>query len=194
MISELNDRFKIVLGSNSPRRRELLEQLALKFTLRPSPYEEDLSVDLVPEAIPEFLAEQKALGLVDSLRENELIITADTLVILENRILGKPIDEKEAFDMIKSLSGKWHKVITGVCLMSKTFKIAFSEITEVHFRELNDEEIRYYVREYKPMDKAGAYGIQEWIGLIAVNEIKGCFFNVIGLPVPRLYKELMLIK
>lgn len=194
MITDLNDRFNIVLGSNSPRRKELLVQLGLKFTIRPSDYVEVFSADLDPEKVPNYLAEQKALSLMDSLRENELIITADTLVIVGSRILGKPVDENEAFMMIKSLSGRWHKVITGVCLLSQSLKKTFSETTEVHFRELNDEEIWHYINVYKPMDKAGAYGIQEWIGLAAVNEISGCFFNVIGLPVPKLYKELMLIK
>lgn len=194
MISRLNDRFKFVLGSNSPRRKELLEQLGLNFTIRPSGYDEVFTIDMEVEKIPEYLAEQKALDLADSLKGNELIITADTIVILGERILGKPANEDEAFEMIKSLSGKWHKVFTGVCLLSQSFKKTFSECTEVHFRELNDEEIWYYIKKYQPMDKAGAYGIQEWIGLAAVNEIKGCFFNVIGLPVPRLYKELLSIK
>ena len=194
MITDLNDRFNIVLGSNSPRRKELLVQLGLKFTIRPSDYVEVFSADLDPEKVPNYLAEQKALSLMDSLRENELIITADTLVIVGSRILGKPVDENEAFMMIKSLSGRWHKVITGVCLLSQSLKKTFSETTEVHFRELNDEEIWHYINVYKPMDKAGAYGIQEWIGLAAVHEISGCFFNVIGLPVPKLYKELMSIK
>ena len=193
MINELNDRFDFVLGSKSPRRKELLEKLGLKFVLRESFFEEVVDPQMAVENVPEFFAEQKALSLEHTLQEKELLITADTLVILEGKILGKPKDELESFEMIKSLSGKWHDVTTGMCLFNKNIKKTFSETTHVHFKELSDEEINYYVEHYNTLDKAGAYGIQEWIWLVAVNEIKGCFFNVIGLPVPRFYMELMIL-
>lgn len=190
-MKELNSKFKFVLGSQSPRRKELLEQLGLIFSVRIPEFDEDVKVDLPVTEVPEYLAEQKAMNLFQTLRENELLITADTLVILGNEILGKPQNEDDAYDKIRALSGKWHEVITGVCLMDNISKKTFSEKTQVHFRELSENEIRYYIKNFNPLDKAGAYGIQEWIGLVAVNEIRGCFFNVIGLPVPKLYEELI---
>ena len=190
MMDKLNSKYHFVLGSKSPRRSDLLEQIGLFFVTRHSSFEEIVDSTLPVETVPENLAMQKAMHLKDTLKDDELIITADTLVILDGEILGKPSDEKEALEMIQKLSGKWHKVITGMCLMTKDKKLTFSETTEVHFKELSDFEISYYVESYKPLDKAGSYGIQEWIGLIGVKEIKGCFFNVIGLPVPRFYQEL----
>jgi septum formation protein len=191
MIESLNKKYDVVLGSQSPRRKELLTQLGLNFTVRPSSFEEIADPSTPVNMVPAFLAEQKALDLSHTLKAKELLITADTLVILAGEILGKPRDENKAFDMIRSLSGKWHEVITGVCLLGSNAKCTFSETTHVHFKDLSDEEIWHYIQNYEVLDKAGAYGIQEWIGLVAVNEIKGCFFNVIGLPVPRLYKELV---
>ena len=191
MIEALNKRYHFILGSQSPRRKDLLTQLGLSFEVRPSPYQENHSEDVPVSILPEFLAEQKGLALKESLLENDVLITADTLVILEGKVLGKPKDLSEAFSMIRNLSGKWHQVTTGVCLLTHRSKSVFSETTQVHFKELSDEEINYYINHYEVLDKAGAYGIQEWIGLVAVNEIKGCFFNVIGLPVPRLYKSLI---
>jgi septum formation protein len=167
-----------------------LEQLGLQFSIRSSSYEEIIDNSRPAAEMPSYLAEQKAESLRETILENELLITADTLVMLNDVILGKPKDEEDAFNMIRSLSGKWHEVITGICLMTTEKQISFAETTEVHFKELSDEEISHYIEHYQPMDKAGAYGIQEWIGLVAVNEIKGCFFNVIGLPVPRFCKEL----
>lgn len=191
MIEKLNNTYRFVLGSQSPRRKELLSQLGLKFTIRPSSFEEVVDPSMNASLVPSYLAEQKAMDLSNTLKKDELIITADTLVIQEGKILGKPRSEDEAFEMIQSLSGKWHEVITGVCLLGNDCKKTFAETTQVHFKELSEEEIWYYIRNYEVLDKAGAYGIQEWIGLVAVNEIKGCFFNVIGLPVPKLYKELI---
>ena len=190
MIEALNSKYDFILGSKSPRRSDLLEQLGLQFTIRTSPYEEVFDNTRPAKEMSAYLAEQKAESLKDTIHENEVLITADTLVILNDIILGKPKDEEDAFRMIRSLSGKWHEVITGMCLMTKDKKKSFAETTHVHFKELSDEEIIHYIEHYKPLDKAGAYGIQEWIGLVAVNEIKGCFFNVIGLPVPRFCKEI----
>ncbi len=190
MMQELNSRYRFVLGSKSPRRSDLLEQLGLLFVIRSSDFDEVINDSISIEQMSEYLAEQKAESLRHTLHEKELLITADTLVISGDKILGKPSDEKEAFEMIKSLSGKWHKVTTGMCLLTKDKKHTFSETTEVLFKDLSDLEISYYIDNYKTLDKAGAYGIQEWIGLIGVKEIKGCFFNVIGLPVPRFYEEL----
>ncbi len=190
-MNDLNKRFHFVLGSKSPRRSDLLEQLGLIFVLRSSDFNEVIDDSVPIQHMSEYLAEQKGESLRHTLHDRELIITADTLVIFDGCILGKPVDEKEAFEMIKSLSGKWHKVTTGMCLLSEDKKHTFSETTEVHFKELSDFEINFYVENYKTLDKAGAYGIQEWIGLIGVKEIKGCFFNVIGLPVPRFYEELI---
>ncbi len=144
--------------------------------------------------MPQYLAEQKAESLRSSLKKKEMIITADTLVLSDGNILGKPENKKEAIEMISSLSGKWHEVTTGMCLMTEKKTKTFSETTQVHFRDLTEDEIKDYVKHYKPLDKAGAYGIQEWIGLIGVKEIKGCFYNVIGLPVPKFYEELISFK
>lgn len=182
--------YQFVLGSGSPRRKELLEQLGLEFIIRKSTFEEVVDPNMKASEVPLHFAEQKAEDLRPTLQENELIITADTDVILEGKILGKPASDREAIEMIRSLSGKWHEVTTGICLLSAEKKKVFAETTEVHFKDLSDAEIEYYVKHYQPLDKAGAYGIQEWIGLVGVNGIRGCFFNVIGLPVPRLWNEL----
>ena len=180
----------MVLGSASPRRKDLLAQLGVKFTIRPADVDEEFPEDLPTDDVAEWLARHKGEWLAPDLRDDEILITADTVVILNGKILGKPRDRNEAFEMLRSLSGKAHLVQTGVCLRTRERQRSFSERTEVFFRALNDDEIRHYIDHYQPMDKAGAYGIQEWIGLVAVEGIKGCFFNVIGLPVPRLYVEL----
>jgi septum formation protein len=187
--SGLSD-YHFILGSKSPRRKELLSQLGVEFEIRTSDEEEIIPSGIGASEVPEILASQKADFLKEDLKNNELLITADTLVILENRILGKPLDGDDAFKMLRSLSGKWHEVITGISLLTTEKALLFHETTQVHFTDISDEEITYYIDNYKPFDKAGAYGIQEWIGQTCVNEIKGCFFNVIGLPLPRLYREL----
>lgn len=189
-MKELSNQFDYVLGSKSPRRKDLLSQLGLSFTIRTSSFKEDDHSQLPASEVPEYFAKEKAYDLKPTLVENELLITADTDVILEGSILGKAKNKDEASIMLNNLSGKWHEVTTGMCLLTRKKESSFSETTRVKFKDLTRSEIEYYIEVYKPFDKAGAYGIQEWIGLIGVEKIEGCFFNVIGLPVPRFYKEL----
>ena len=185
------DKYNIILASNSPRRKELLGGLDLEFQVKVIPgLEESYPESLPARQIPAYLAEQKASAYLDSLEDNDLLITADTIVWNNNQVIGKPADRDEAIAMIRSLSGHEHQVITGVCLTTKSFKKTFSVTSSVRFAELTDKEIIYYVDKYRPFDKAGAYGIQEWIGYVAVENIEGSFYNVMGLPVQRLYKEL----
>ena len=181
---------KILLASKSPRRRQLVQELGLPFEVVDVDVEEKLSHRLSPCNTAKALAKLKADAFSKSLADNEILLTADTIVVFDGTILGKPKTKKEAFEMIRSLSGRQHYVYTGVCLKSRNRQQLFAERTTVHFRHLNDEAIRYYIDNYKPMDKAGAYGIQEWIGLFGVERINGCFYNVMGLPVPRICKEL----
>jgi septum formation protein len=180
----------ILLASNSPRRHELLRQAGLEFTVVQNLMEEIFPEDLPSEEVPRFLAEQKAEFNKVFLEGDAVLITADTIVKLGDQILGKPNSTPEAVALLKSLSGKWHEVITGVCLLSRTLKVSFSETTRVKFRKITEEEIDYYVRNYMPYDKAGAYGIQEWIGLIGIDSIEGSYFNVVGLPINRVWYEL----
>jgi septum formation protein len=186
-----NRKYKIYLCSNSPRRRELLTQLQVPFEVMTSKdvdevYPDNLSV----EKIPEYLANLKANAYVEDIETDTLLITADTVVISDGIILGKPKDSDDAKVMLRALSGKTHKVITGVAIVTKEKRVSFSVATDVTFAEITDEEIAYYVEKFRPMDKAGAYGIQEWIGCVAVEGIYGSFYNVMGLPVQRLYREL----
>lgn len=182
---------RLILASNSPRRRQLLGDCGLEYTLAQRyEVEEVYPADMVAEQVPEYLAGLKSDGYPEQLLEGDVLITADTVVILGDRILGKPADRDEAVEMIRALSGKTHTVVTGVMLRSATAKHSFSSHSKVTFRALREEEIEYYVDTYSPLDKAGAYGIQEWIGYVAVEHIEGSFYNVIGLPVQRLYVEL----
>jgi septum formation protein len=180
---------EIILASASPRRKELLAGLGVEFEVIPSNVDEVYSADMPLENVPEYLAELKADSLSEKYPE-QIIVSADTVVILENEILGKPIDIDDAIQMIKKLSGKKHEVITGVCIIAGKEKHLFSDRTEVYFKTLKDSEIAYYVHQYKPMDKAGAYGVQEWIGYVAVEKIVGSFYNVMGLPVNKVYSIL----
>ena len=183
--------YKIVLASNSPRRKELLSGLGIKYEVKTLPgIEESYPDTLKAEEIPLYIACEKAAAYRDIMSPDELIITADTIVWLDGVVMGKPYDEEDARQMLRKLSGKTHQVITGVCLSTVEFQRSFSTVTEVTFAELSTEEIDYYVRAYRPMDKAGSYGIQEWIGFIGVRKISGSYFNVMGLPVQRLYTEL----
>ena len=182
--------YKIVLGSQSPRRKELLAGLGYTFTCRTTEAEELFPDALYAEEIPIFLSKLKAEALMPTLQEDELLITADTIVWHRQRVLGKPHDEEEAIAMLNSLSGATHEVITGVTLTTLQRQHSFAVNTKVRFACLTDEEITHYIHQFKPMDKAGAYGIQEWIGYIGVEHIEGSYFNVMGLPVQRLYKEL----
>ena len=181
--------FNIILGSQSPRRKELLAGLDIEFTTKVIPGLEETYPDtLQGEEIPIYLAEQKADAY--TLEDNDLLITADTIVWLDGHVYGKPADEAEAREMLRSLSGKTHDVITGVCVRTNKKNVSFASTTKVRFAELTDAEIEHYVNKYRPMDKAGAYGIQEWIGYIGVEHIEGSYFNVMGLPIQRLYTVL----
>ena len=181
--------YHIILASNSPRRKELLGGLDLEYEVRVVPgIEENYPDGLTPEQIPQYLACQKAQAY--TLSAGEMLITADTVVVLGGEVLGKPADEAEAKAMLAKLSGKTHAVVTGVALTTLTKQHAFHVVTEVTFKQFTQQEIDYYVTTYRPLDKAGAYGIQEWIGFIGVTALKGSFFNVMGLPVQRIYEEI----
>lgn len=182
---------KLVLASNSPRRKELLKGLGYDFEVR--------IIDNIDESYPEglpcrdipcYIAEAKAEAYKPTLAEDELLITADTIVVLDGRVLGKPKDADDARRMLRALAGRTHQVITGVSLTAADRQRTFACVTDVEFAPLSDAEIDYYVERYKPLDKAGAYGIQEWIGFVAVRGINGSYFNVMGLPIQRLYTEL----
>ena len=181
---------KIVLGSASPRRKQLLEQLDVKCEVRKKEVAEDYPATLSPRDVPVYLAELKAQPLIPNLEENEVLLTSDTVVILEGQILEKPANRAAAFDMLKRLSGKMNEVVTGVHLRSREDTASFYVSTQVFFKSLKTEEIEYYIEHYRPFDKAGAYGIQEWIGQIGVERISGCFYNVMGLPVQKVWEIL----
>ncbi|MGN0091974.1 MAG: Maf family nucleotide pyrophosphatase [Alistipes sp.] len=190
----LHDRLKnyrLILASASPRRRELLAGCDLEFTLAPRfECEECYPSDLPAENVAEYLAQLKSRAYPFPLSDGDILLTADTVVIVDGAILGKPADEAQACVMLRRLSGRTHKVVTGVALRSSEQMRSFSVVSEVRFRTLTDEETAYYVEKYRPFDKAGAYGIQEWIGYVAIESIEGSFYNVMGLPVQRLYVEL----
>ena len=184
--------YHIILASNSPRRKELLGGLGLDYEVCTLPgIDESYPDTLQGEDIPVYISSKKASAYLDSLKNNELLITADTIVWLDGRVLGKPSDEEEACQMLRDLSGKTHQVITGVTLATTAFQKSFASVSQVTFASLTEEEIKYYVNHYHPMDKAGSYGVQEWIGFIGVERIEGSYFNVMGLPVQRLYRELV---
>ena len=187
----IKDNFHIILASNSPRRRELLSGLDLDFEVKVLPdIEENYPETLATQDIPVYIATEKAAAYKDLMSEHDLIITADTVVVLGDEVLGKPVSLDDAKRMLHALSGHTHQVITGVCLMTCTRQRSFSVTTDVTFKQLTEAEIDYYVEKYRPLDKAGAYGIQEWIGYIGVMGLNGSYFNVMGLPVPRIYNEL----
>ncbi len=181
---------RIVLGSKSPRRQELLAGIGIEFTIRTKDTDESYPEDLNPLDVPIYIAKNKANALIEDLDVNEIIICADTVVIVDTTILGKPNNDKEAIEMLQLLSGKTHLVSTGVVLGSSTKTTSFTTTTEVTFKDLTLEEIEYYVSNYSPFDKAGGYGIQEWIGFIGVTSIKGSYFNVVGLPIHEVYQHL----
>ena len=188
MIS-VNERYDVVLASNSPRRRELLAGMGVDFRVEVISGIDETYPDTLPvEQVAEYLSGRKAQAY--ELRPNELLITADTVVISDGRVLGKPADEAEARVMLRELSGKSHRVITGVTLRSMNREVRLSDVSEVDFAELTENEIEHYVKRYRPLDKAGAYGIQEWIGYVGITGIRGSFYNVMGLPTRRLYEEL----
>lgn len=180
---------KIILGSNSPRRQELLRGLELDFEVRVHPIEEDIPTDLPAQYAAAYLSKLKADAFL-TLQESELLITADTVVIDCDKVLGKPMDEEEAFEMLKRLSGATHTVITAVTLKDKKYSITLEDEAKVTFRHLDQEEIRHYLKYYQPYDKAGAYGIQEWIGFVGVSSITGSYFTVMGFPLHLVYAQL----
>lgn len=181
--------YQIVLASNSPRRQELLKGLDIPFTVRvKEDISEDYPHDLPVDQIPLFIAKKKAAAY--DIGDNELLITADTVVVLDREVMGKPHNASDAKRMLRALSGYTHQVVTGVCLTTRQRQRAFTTVTDVTFKELSDDEIDYYVTHYHPFDKAGAYGVQEWIGYIGVTKLQGSYFNVMGLPVQRIYQEL----
>ena len=190
MLENLN-KYRIVLASNSPRRKELLSGLGIQYEVKTLPdIDESYPEGLDGLEIPAFIARSKADAYRSVMQPDELIITADTIVWLDGKVMGKPRDAEEAREMLRALSGQTHQVITGVCLTTPTYQKAFATLTDVTFATLSEEEITYYVDRYSPMDKAGSYGIQEWIGFIGVESISGSYFNVMGLPIQRLYTEL----
>ena len=184
-------KYKIILASASPRRRELLAGLDVEFIVRTLPdVDESFPTDLQDGEIPLYISKKKADAYRPFMADDELVITADTIVWLDGKALGKPVDESEAFAMIRNMSGKTHSVYTGVTITTKNVQHSFVAQSDVTFAELADDEIEYYIAKYRPMDKAGAYGAQEWIGYIGMSNIVGSYFNVMGLPVQRLYSEL----
>jgi septum formation protein len=190
MILEHLDRFTVVLASKSPRRQELLKGMGVKFVTITKETPEDFP-EMPLEKVPEYLSRQKSLAFSDDeLPKDYLLITADTVVIAENEILGKPVDRDDALRMMHLLSGKSHHVVTGVTVRSKDKIETFSATSKVTFAPLDQEEMEYYVEQYKPFDKAGAYGIQEWIGYVGISGLEGSFYNVMGLPTRKLYQSL----
>lgn len=184
-------KYQIILASNSPRRKELMSGLGVDYVVKTLPdVDESYPDSLQGGDIPEFIACKKAGAYRSILQPDELLITADTIVWLDGKVLGKPQGREGAVEMLRALSGKKHQVFTGVCLTTTEWQKSFTAASDVLFDELSDEEIAYYVDRYQPMDKAGAYGVQEWIGYIGVHSISGSFYNIMGLPIQKLYKVL----
>jgi septum formation protein len=184
--------YNYILASKSPRRNELLKSLGIHFIVKTREVDEVYPDSLTKEEIPVYLAKLKAHAFQNEISDNDLVITADTIVWLNGKVLGKPKDKPEAIRMLNELSGNQHQVITGVCLSSKEKELAFYSTSDVYFKNLSADEIEYYVSEYKPYDKAGAYGIQEWIGSIGISHIEGSFYNVMGLPIQKLYEKIQI--
>ena len=185
-------KFNIVLASNSPRRKELMSGLGVDYVVKTLPdVDESYPDTLQGEEIPAYISREKAEAYQSMIEPDELLITADTIVWMNGEVLGKPKDREDAIRMLRKLSGASHQVITGVCLTTKGWQNSFTVTTDVTFAVLSEEEIVYYVDKYSPMDKAGAYGVQEWIGFIGVESISGSYYNVMGVPVQKLYRELI---
>ena len=185
------ENYKIILASKSPRRQHLLKELGVDFEIAENNNVEEIYPENLPKhEIPVFLSKIKAKAFFNKITDNQLVITSDTIVLLNNEVIEKPTDYKDAVNMLNKLSGNKHTVVTGVCITTKQKQITFSSETDVYFKKLTHDEIVYYLDNYKPFDKAGAYGIQEWIGYIGVEKIEGSYFNVMGLPIHRLYEEL----
>ena len=186
------EKYKVILASGSPRRRELMAGLGVDYEVRILPdVDESYPDTLQGEEIPLYIAKEKADAYIPMMQPDELIITADTIVCLDGKVLGKPRDREDALQMLRTMSGRTHKVFTGVCITTTDWQRSFTAQTEVRFATLSEDEIIYYVDNFKPMDKAGAYGVQEWIGFIGVENISGSYYNIMGLPVQKLYRELL---
>lgn len=184
-------RYRIILASASPRRKELLSKLDIGFTVKTLyDVDESFPASLPVVQVPQYISRKKADAYRQEMQENDMVITADTVVAVGWRILGKPKSAEEARVMLKLLSDRYHRVVTGVTIMTAKRTETFATVSRVRFTRLNDEEIDYYISKYKPFDKAGAYGIQEWIGMVGITELNGSYFNVMGLPVQRLYAKL----
>lgn len=181
---------KLILASKSPRRQELIKGINIDFEIFTYEVDESFVADLKAEEIALFLAEKKSNAYPNTLNENEILLTADTIVWINNHVLNKPVDENEAFEMLKEISGTMHEVYTAVCLRSNHKVKTFYERTEVFIKKISDDEIRYYINNFEPFDKAGSYGIQDWFGYTSVEKINGCFYNVMGLPINKLHDEL----
>ena len=190
MLSENLKNRKIILASGSPRRQQFFKDLGLDVEIRLKPVVEEFPNRLKHFEISDYLAQLKAIPFKDSLKDNEILITSDTIVWHNSQALGKPKSATEAFQMISSMSNKTHEVVTSVCFTTTNFEKTVNSVTKVTFKELTDGEINYYINTFKPYDKAGAYGIQEWIGLIGVTKLEGSYFNVMGLPTHLVYKTL----
>jgi septum formation protein len=190
MLSTKLKDYSIILASGSPRRQQFLKDLGIDFTIKLREVEEIYPSTLKGVEITDYLAELKSSSF-DNLKKNEILITSDTIVWLENKAIGKPKDRKDAINILKSISGKKHEVMTSICLKTIDSIKIVNDITQVYFKILTQEEIEYYLDTFEPYDKAGAYGIQDWIGYIGVEKIEGSFFNVMGLPVHKLYTELL---
>ncbi|MCQ2960251.1 MAG: Maf family nucleotide pyrophosphatase [Bacteroidales bacterium] len=191
LLAEKLQKYHVILGSASARRKELLAGLDIPFEVRVKETNEFVDKSLALEEIPQSIAEQKFAALIPDLTDNDFLITADTLVFCGDRVIGKPKTKQDAFEMIRFLSGKKHIVVTGVCYGTKNHHKAFRCKSQVTFSEICDQDISYYIEKYKPMDKAGAYGVQEWIGYMGIEKIKGSYYNVMGLPVHMLYKKIV---
>lgn len=188
-------KYRIILASNSPRRKDLLSGLGVDYEVRTLPDVDESYPDTLQGGdIPLYIAREKAAAYCNLLRPDELMITADTIVWLDGRVLGKPRDREDALQMLRDMSGRTHEVFTGVCLTTTAWQRCFTSQTEVRFAALTEDEIEWYVDKYQPMDKAGAYGVQEWIGYVGVEYMAGSYFNIMGLPVQRLYRELKAIE
>ncbi|QEE50570.1 septum formation protein Maf [Flavobacterium alkalisoli] len=191
MLKEKLKGYNVILASGSPRRQKFMKELDIDFEIRLKDVEEVYPENLQGAEITDYLAELKAAALLDTLSDNDILITSDTIVWHNNKALGKPTDKDDAFTMLKALSGNVHEVITSVCIKSNSKSVIFNETTRVSFNTLSDDEINYYLDNYRPYDKAGAYGIQEWIGLVAIAKIEGSYVNVVGMPVDKVYQHLI---
>jgi septum formation protein len=189
-LNEQLKKHRVILASQSPRRKELLKETGLDFVIMKRDYDESYPEGLSGEEVARFVSAGKARSFKEEISDNDIVVTADTIVWCNNKILGKPVSASDAFQMLKEISGNTHEVITAVTLFSRTKEVTFSASTKVTFEELTEAEIKYYIENFKPYDKAGAYGIQEWIGIVGCSHIEGSYFNVVGLPVQKLYEEL----